>query len=83
MSKNRAFAKIVLASDGEQVLFYCDNGDNGPELVQMTEVEGITARVGLGFTEDDNGYVLRQKAFDSAGVKQADAMRDLALRAVS
>lgn len=76
------FAKIVIASDGEQVLFHLDNGDDGPELVQMTVVEGVTARIGLGFNDDDEGYERRQKAFDVVGVKQADAMRELARRAV-
>lgn len=76
------FAKIVIASDGEQVLFYLDNGDNGPELVQMTEIEGITARVGLGFKDDDSGDAARERAFNEVGIKQADAMRKLAKRAV-
>lgn len=76
------FAKIITASDGEQVLFVKDNGDDGPELVQMTEVGGVTARIALGFTEDDVGYELRQKAFDKASLEQADLVRRAVKEAV-
>lgn len=71
------FAKIVIASDGEQVLFFKDNGDEGPELVQMTEAEGVTARLALGFEDDENGAaaVKRDAAFDNADVFWADGVR--------
>lgn len=67
------FAKIVIASDGEQVLFFKDNGDEGPELVHMTVESGITARLGMGFDDDE----VRDAAFDKAAVEQADMVRKL------
>lgn len=69
------FAKIVTASDGAQVLFYKDMGDDGPELVQVTEVGGTTGRIALGFDDNENGFMLRQRAFDVASIEQADQMR--------
>ena len=72
------FAKIVIASDGGQVLFFKDNGDEGPELVQMTVLDGMTARVALGFTDDEPGDRSRQAVFDAAGVNEADKFRALA-----
>lgn len=72
------FAKIVIASDGEQVLFFKDEGDEGqPELVQMTAHMGITARLALGFETDEAGdaYEKRDAAFDLVHVGWADQVR--------
>lgn len=78
------FAKIVRASDGAQVLFYKDNGDDGaPVLRQITEMASITGAMNLGFTDDDPGYDKRDAAFDRAGVQQADALRKLFAQAIT
>lgn len=69
------FAKIVTASDGEQVLYFKDNGDEGPELVAMTNMDGITLRVGLGFADTDDGEAKREAQFNSVGVEHADEFR--------
>lgn len=71
------FAKIVTATDGAQVLFFKDIGDDGPELAQVTAFDGLTARCGMGFTDDDEGYDLRDKAFDKADLDAADLVRKM------
>ncbi|KQP36120.1 hypothetical protein [Pseudorhodoferax sp. Leaf274] len=71
------FAKIVIASDGEQVLFFKEEGDEGPELVQMTMEQGVTARLAMGFEDDEEGSAdaKRDAAFDKAGADYADQVR--------
>lgn len=71
------FAKIIRASDGAQVLIFKDNGDEGPELVFMTELDGVVARLGSGFEHDpeEDAYSKLDKAFDAADVRQADVIR--------
>jgi hypothetical protein len=77
------FAKIVRATDGTQVLFYKDNGDDGkPVLKQITDMDGITGAMNLSFSDDDEGYDRRDAAFDRADVTQADALRHLFAQAL-
>lgn len=79
-AQGATFAKIVIASDGGQVLFFKDNGEDGnSELVQMTCVDGITARLGMGFADDDAGDAARDRAFETAGVPLADVVRKTVL----
>lgn len=77
------FAKIVIASDGAQVLFYKDNDEDGnPTLVHVTEEQGVTANMALSFTDDDDGFDKRDAAFDGSDAEKADAMRSLVKRAM-
>ena len=77
------FAKIVRASDGAQVLFFKDNDSEGaPCLTQVTEEDGVTAKLGISFTDDDDGGDKRDVAFNGSGVEQADGMRALVLKAL-
>lgn len=77
------FAKIVRATDGAQVLFYKDTGENGePLLRQVTEFDGITGAMALSFTDDDEGYSRRDTAFATCDAKQADALRRMFAQAI-
>lgn len=70
------FAKIVMASDHSQVLFYKGQDAQGrPLLNQVTEISGVTGRLDLGF--DEGEWDKLDAAFDRADVKQADALRAL------
>jgi hypothetical protein len=73
------FAKIIRASDGEQVLFRKGEDDSEKAcLFQMTEFEGITAELNLGFDSDD----LMERAFEMADQAQADAVRNVVKKAL-
>lgn len=78
------FAKIVIASDGAQVLIFKDNGDEGPEVVFMTEMHGVTLRMGMGYEddEDEDAETKRNRAFEESATGQADAIRKVARQAV-
>lgn len=68
------FAKVIRASDGEQVLFYKGQNDDGdPTLFQLTELEGLNAAFNLSFKDDS--WDALDSAFEKAGVEQANAMR--------
>lgn len=70
------FAKIVRATDGEIVLFLTEQSDEGnPTLYRMTVHDGMTAKLGLQFTDDDAGYEACQKAYRECDVATADAFR--------
>jgi hypothetical protein len=78
------FAKIIIASDGEQVLAFKDNGDDGPELVLMTVVDGVTLRMGCGYPdgEDETAELKRDRAFEDAAESLANKIRAAAKEAV-
>lgn len=69
------FAKIIDATDGAQVLFFKDNGDDGPELVAMTELDGATLRLGFGYDDTDSGLAKREAYFLSVDIDVADKIR--------
>lgn len=70
------FAKIVRTPDGKIVLFLKDQNDEGkPALWRMTEVEGVTAKLGVAFSDDDFGYESCDKAYEACGVEEAVAFR--------
>lgn len=72
----RDFAKLVRATDGAQVLFLKDDNDDGkPTLYRMTEYEGITAKLGIAFSDDDFGYEACDKAYDDCDMIAADTFR--------
>lgn len=78
------FAKIIIAADGEQVLAFKDNGDEGPELVLMTVVDGVTLRMGAGYQDDEreSAEQKRDRAFDEAAESIANKLRAAAKEAV-
>jgi hypothetical protein len=66
------FAKIVRASDGEQVLFRKgENDDEKPCLFQMTDFDGFTAELNMAFKSE----AAMEQAFEKADQAQADAVR--------
>ena len=68
------FAKIVRASDGEQVLFYKSADDEGrPTLVQASDYDGITLRMEVGFKKGE--FDKRDAAFSCAALAHADSTR--------
>jgi hypothetical protein len=70
------FAKIIRATDGQIVLFLKEQSDEGkPALYRMTEHEGVTAKLGIQFDDDEAGDQACQKAYDACDVETADAFR--------
>lgn len=76
------FAKIIRATDGEQVLFYREDEGDVPMLVQVTNCDGVTATARLGFDKSDEGEAKRDKAWSDAGIEQADDMRRMVASAL-
>lgn len=70
----KPFAKIVIATGGEQVLFYKSADEEyNPCLRQVTEIDGAYAEMNLSFAPDD--WAALDKAFEQADVAMADAIR--------
>lgn len=70
------FAKIVRAKDGAMVLFLKEQDDEGkPSVYSMTEYDGITAKLGIGFADDDTGVEAADRYYDSQGEEEAEAFR--------
>lgn len=73
------FARIIIASDGAQVLFYKREGDDGPGLMQATCMDGVTLEADLSF---DKSTLARDEAFEAADIRAADRMRALVATAL-
>jgi len=71
------FAKIILSSDGHQVLFYKTRDDQGPCLRQVTEYEGAYAELNFGFKDKDSGWDALDLAFNALTTASADAVRNI------
>lgn len=71
------FAKLFTTVDGGQVLVYMDSNDDGkPTLYQMTDVDGITAKIGKSYRDTEDGEEQLDEAFCWFGVLDAEAFRD-------
>lgn len=76
MTDTQEFAKIVVASDGAQVLFYCSSDERGsPQVRQITEVDGMIIEMNIAFADDDEGWDKRDEWFQAAGQPVADLVR--------
>ena len=65
------FAKIIVASGGEQVLFYTYNGDGEPDLVIVTQIGCAGVKVRLTYDDDE----ARNEAFAGADLATANGIR--------
>lgn len=71
------FAKIMRATDGEQVLFRKGSDANGdPCLFQTTSIDDMTAEIAISFKSGD--WDALDAAFDNADADQADGVRSAA-----
>ena len=78
------FAKIVRASDGEQVLFWKGATDDGePRLCSSTVMDGMTADLNFDFKDNEGGWADLDYAFLNSDVERADAVRDFLKAAVT